>query len=67
MKFVVYEVWTRNMIIEADDAEEALAKAEPAPRDDMMLCNWHVVRVDDSRSAVEIRGGMDRDLTKFMA
>lgn len=46
MKFVVYEVWTRSRIIDADDTHEAYNEGEPVPIDGLSLCNWHVVPVD---------------------
>jgi hypothetical protein len=59
MRFVVYEVWTNARIIDAKDAEDAYVVGEPAPRDDLSLCNWHIVRVDDSRSLAELIGGLE--------
>lgn len=58
-KYVVYEIWTSNRIIDAKDATDAYNKGEPEPRDDMSLCNWHVVRVDDSRSLDEHLTGLE--------
>jgi hypothetical protein len=45
MKYVVYEVWTKSRVIEAEDTTDAFKKGEPLPIEDMSLCNWHVVPV----------------------
>jgi hypothetical protein len=43
MKFVIYEVWTRASIVEAEDMTEALKKSQPGPREGLGLSNWHAV------------------------
>lgn len=49
MKFVVYEVWTRARVIEANDSGEAYVRGEPQSRPDgLNLCNWHVVNVEQA-------------------
>jgi len=48
-RFVVYEVWTRSTVIEADDESDALAQHEPRPQGDLSLRNWHAVAVDPPR------------------
>lgn len=47
MKYVVYEVWTKARVIDADNIHQAFSLAEPVPpRDtDLSLSNWHVVPV----------------------
>ena len=50
MKFVVYEVWTKATIVHADNASQALAKAEPKPRKSLNLSNWHAVKVKDNKA-----------------
>lgn len=62
-KFVMYEVWTVAHVIEAESEEQAYAKYEPLERDeDMSLCNWHAVEVDEDPSdpdAVVLSSGFD--------
>jgi len=53
MKFVVYEVWTRARIIEADNQHEAYDVGEPTPHADLSLCNWHVVPIDGQLDEVD--------------
>lgn len=45
-KFVIYEVWTRSRVVEAESHDAALEKNEPEPIEGMSLCNWHAVTVD---------------------
>lgn len=45
-KFVVYEVWTRALVIEADSASMALQNHDAEPVHGMNLCNWHAVPCD---------------------
>lgn len=48
MKYLVYEVWTKHRIIEADSQEDAYNKGEPfTPDHNMSLCNWHAVLLVD--------------------
>ena len=51
MRYVVYEVWTKSRIIEAESEQDAYDKAEPEPRTaeagELNLSNWHVVPVDE--------------------
>lgn len=48
--FIVYEVWTRARTIEAVDLPEAYKTGEPVPRkDDLSLCNWHVIAADGTK------------------
>lgn len=48
-KFVVYEVWTRARVVEADDFDHAYTVGEPRPLDGLNLSNWHVVATDGTR------------------
>lgn len=67
-KFVVYEVWTKARVVEAETASMAYQPPpDPKPHDEygMNLCNWHVVAVNpedaeetDSTPAVN-EGGND--------
>jgi hypothetical protein len=43
--FVVYEVWTRHKVVQAESESEALEAAEPKPITGMSLSNWHAVEV----------------------
>lgn len=48
MKFVIYEVWTRSRVVEAENEVAALADNEPLSRgDDLSLCNWHAVALPE--------------------
>lgn len=51
-KFVVYEVWAKHKIIEAKTISEAYDIGAPEPSkdqdiDDLNLCNWHVVPIEN--------------------
>ncbi len=50
-KFVVYEVWTKARVVEAETASMAY---QPGPESvpGMNLCNWHVVAVDPKDAEV---------------
>jgi len=50
-KFVVYEIWTRAQVIEADTEADAL-ESMPEPIDGMTLCNWYAVPVDTTDERV---------------
>ena len=47
MKFVVYEIWTRARLVEAEATEihGVYEQTAPAPVEGMHLCNWHVVPI----------------------
>lgn len=46
-KYVVYEIWTRARIVEAESQDAAYQVGEPAIEGNgMSLCNWHVVPLD---------------------
>lgn len=49
MKYVVYEVWTKARIIEADSYDDAVYFSEPSPYPDphLNLSNWHVVPLEE--------------------
>ena len=47
MKFVVYEVWTKGHVVEAESMEDALRGYDPVPIEGLSLCNWHAVPVTD--------------------
>ncbi len=47
-KFVIYEVWTRHRIVEAEDYDDALSNNDPEPIEGMSLSNWHAVPIDDA-------------------
>ncbi len=48
-KFVIYEVWTRSYIVEANSAHKALEKAPEQPTEDLTLCNWHAVEIPEAQ------------------
>lgn len=58
MKYIIYEIWTRSRIVEADSVEDALIKGEPMPmpNSDLSLSNWHVGGRAEDASRVAIRG-----------
>ena len=58
-KFVVYEVWTRASVIEADDYDHAYAKGEPELRKDLDLANWHAVLVDEKPAPRQGAGALN--------
>jgi len=46
MKFVIYEIWTRASVVEAESFDEALSDAKPTTDiDNLTLSNWHVIPV----------------------
>ena len=49
-KFVVYEVWTKARVVEAETQSMAYDVGDPDPRPakeyGMSLCNWHAVAID---------------------
>lgn len=45
MKFMVYEVWTTALVVEADNEAQALLDHLPIPREGLNLCNWHAVEI----------------------
>lgn len=48
MRFVVYEVWTCNYIVEAESEDEVYENELHGPNVvDMSLCNWHVVAIPE--------------------
>ena len=56
-KFVIYEVWTRAEVVEADGYEAAIRAHDPLPMPDhpeFSLCNWHAVEVPTDGRAVEV-------------
>lgn len=57
-KYVVYEVWTRSRVIDADSESDAYDKGEPAARAGMNLCNWHVVEIPRPQ-ATGFTGGLN--------
>jgi hypothetical protein len=49
-RFVVYEVWTRHQIVEAENETAALEQDYSPSHIDwsgMSLCNWHAVAIDE--------------------
>jgi hypothetical protein len=46
-KFVVYEIWTRAKVVEAENQTQALEMTEPEPgnsiHEELNFSNWHVV------------------------
>lgn len=64
-RFVVYEVWTRARVVEAEDFNHAYIVGEPKPLEGLNLCNWHVVPAGDvsvsdlSKSADDKTGGLN--------
>lgn len=52
-RFVIYEVWTRARVVEAESEDKALEAQEPPPTppDDLHLCNWYAVAVEDPATA----------------
>ena len=58
-KFVVYEIWTRSRVIEAESFADAYDVAEPEPVDEgWSLSNWHVVAMDDAEKE-QTTGGLN--------
>ena len=58
-KYVIYEVWTRHRIVEADSRADALDKNEPAEITDgvgFSLSNWHAVPVEDDEPLSTVGG-----------
>lgn len=56
--FVIYEVWTRAEVVEAEDSEAALEAYEPSG-DRLSLANWHAVEVVLDRAtkpSLRVRG-----------
>lgn len=52
MRYVVYEIWTRSRIIEANNEKEAFNIGLPEaskkqPVDGLSLSNWHLQPVSD--------------------
>jgi hypothetical protein len=49
MKVVIYEVWTRSRVIEAESSAAAIRNMDndPIPIPGMALCNWHAVSLED--------------------
>lgn len=49
MKFVVYEIWTKSKVVEAETLEAALEQGYPTTHydDGLSLANWHAVPVFD--------------------
>jgi hypothetical protein len=61
MKFVVYQVWTRHEVVDADSYESALQMAEPGALHGQAmtdagysLCNWHAVQVEQQTEQDEL-------------
>lgn len=54
MKFVVTTVWVEHKIVEAETLEQAYNNAEPPPRDDLSLSNFHVAAIIDADGSVEL-------------
>lgn len=50
-KYVVYEVWTRSRVVDADSQSDAYDKSEPPARAGLSLCNWHVVELPVAKPA----------------
>lgn len=48
-QFIVYEIWTKASLVEADTAPQAYEKSEPKPIQGMALSNWHAVEVPRAR------------------
>lgn len=46
MRYVIYEVWTRARVVEAESEQDALLHNEPEPVEGLDLANWHAVAVD---------------------
>ena len=59
-KYVVYEVWTRSQIIEAETEDKAYDISAPKPVKGMNLSNWHVVKVEERRRPYIPRGPYGR-------
>ena len=59
--FVIYEVWTRSFVAQAESVDDALRKYEPleaARRSpDLSLCNWHAVeaKVEPKRIGLKVK------------
>ncbi len=48
-KFVVYEVWPRARVVDAESEQQAYEANEPlSPPSDLSLCNWYVVSIPTS-------------------
>ena len=53
-KFVIYEVWTRAVITEADTMDEALEAHEMSNDiSELTLSNWHAVAVEEEKQTTE--------------
>ena len=51
-RYVVYDVWTSNRIIEAENDKQAYDLAYPyvIPEKTLLnLCNWYIVEVPETR------------------
>ena len=46
-KYVVYEIWTKSRIVEADNESDAYDVGEPQPLEGFSLSNWHLHPVED--------------------
>jgi hypothetical protein len=57
-KFIVYEIWTKATEIDAPDIETAYLNAEPIPRDDLSLANWHAIEVGVDVSLIPTTGAL---------
>jgi hypothetical protein len=67
MKFVVYEIWSRSRVVEAESESAAYDVADPHGNgyDDkgtmqalgLNMGNWHAVRVADETPTTEFKGG----------
>ena len=57
-KYVVYEIWTRARVVEAENLSDAYNVGEPTKRGvvGLGLSNWHVVRMADTPEPPTSRG-----------
>jgi hypothetical protein len=54
-KFIVYEIWTRAVVVEGQSEDQVLSDYDASPPDeDLSLSNWHAVEVhNDAAFGVE--------------
>lgn len=63
-KYVVYEIWTKSRIVEADSETHAYDVGEPEPVSGMSLSNWHLHPVDEKPFVLPTSGGLNNNNQK---
>lgn len=57
-RFVVYEVWTRSYVVNADTEGEALDEMPSVGAGGpLSLCNWHAVEVPTEKPTLQVVKG----------